>query len=36
MQDADQVSFHTAGGVRLLQRLMDSKNKRLFDIQYLS
>jgi Protein of unknown function (DUF3990) len=32
MQDADQVSFHTAGGVRVLQRLIDSKNKKFFKI----
>jgi hypothetical protein len=36
MQDADQFSFHTGGGVRLLQRLIDSKNKKFFDIEYLS
>ena len=36
MQDADQFSFRTAGGVSLLQRLIDSKNKKLFDIEYLS
>jgi hypothetical protein len=36
MQDADQFSFHTADGVRLLQRLIDSKNKKFFDIEYLS
>jgi hypothetical protein len=36
MQDADQFSFHTAGGVRLLNRLIESKNKRIFDIEYLA
>jgi hypothetical protein len=33
MQDADQFSFHTAGGVRLLQRLIDSKSKKFFEIE---
>ncbi len=36
MQDADQFSFRTAGGLRLLQLLIDSKNKKFFEIEYLS
>jgi hypothetical protein len=30
MQDADQFSFHTPGGVRVLQRLIDSGLKNSF------
>lgn len=33
MHDADQFSFHTAGGVRLLQRLIDRQDKRFFSIE---
>jgi hypothetical protein len=36
MHDADQFSFHTAGGVRLLQRLIDRGDKRYFDVQPLA
>lgn len=35
MQDADQFSFHTAGAIRLLQRLIDSGNTKLFDVKRL-
>jgi len=35
MQDADQFSFHTAGGVRVLQRLIDRGDKRFFDAKPL-
>jgi hypothetical protein len=36
MQDADQFSFHTVGGIRLLQRLIDSGKRTLFDTEYLA
>lgn len=37
MHDADQVSFHTDRGVRLLNRLIDSGDKNRYDIvDYLS
>jgi hypothetical protein len=31
MQDADQFSFHTPRGIRVLQRLIDRGDKRFFD-----
>jgi Protein of unknown function (DUF3990) len=31
MQDADQFSFHTPRGIRLLQQLIDRGDKRFFD-----
>ena len=31
MQDADQFSFHTPRGIRLLQRLIDRGDRRFFD-----
>ncbi len=33
MQDADQFSFHTSHAIRVLQRLIDSGNKKLFDVE---